>query len=387
MESCEISGDFPQYQNCDGSAPNEFRRSPRTCYNGRFLIPTQLESAEKTMNYLDPPAELTPVPVYTPSSHDALPKPSAPSKKRFQEVAARRRSAIERSGLRPGTYAELNGETFGGVKAVYDELVDELIDGLADLNAVDLCHRLYENHEVILGNILKAKYQSIPDILLGSPGQSGRQIQELWDRLAHLTEPTRWLLEIAVKHCKSGGIEAGNARFEYLVALAHAIFEWDSEWEYVAHGVVPHEVVVNEDFTIGTEQVPRTSRAWTAYRRALEPYKAREDRALADLSMRSPQAGRNVEKVANLPEFERLSQPLEAERGYSIADWVRFSWGLADSFGATEYCKRTRVSKFSRFMATEWHLPKDRLMNLLVDHGLSRETVADVDMDKLRPME
>ena len=310
-----------------------------------------------------------------------------PSRKRFEEVDALRRSSIERSGLRPGTYTELKGDLYGSVTAVYDDLVRELLDSLRGLDAVDLCFRLYKIHEEILGNILKVKHQSLPDIMLGNPAQSTRQILGLWDRLSHLTEPIRWLIEITVKHCGSSGIRAGNARVEYLITLAHAISEWDGAWEYVSCGVVPHEVVVLDDFTIGTEAIPRTSKAWAAHRQALQPYLVKADREWAELSMQPQQRSTDIEQVASLPEFEKLSQPLETERGYSIADWVRFTWGLVDSFGDTEYCKLTKVTRLARFLAEEWNLPSDRLTNLLVDHGLSRETVADVEMDKLRPME
>ena len=341
------------------------------------------------MTYHGPIPDLVGIPVHTPSSHEALPELPVPFWRRFQEVDALRRSSIEKAGMRPGTYTELDSELVGRITAVYCDLVDELTDNLRGLEAVYLCHRLYKRHEEMLGHILKAKHQTVPDIFRGNPARASRQVDELWKRLAPHTESIRWLIEIAVKHCDTPGIEPGNAKIEYLIALAHAIFEWDGAWEYIARGVVPHAVVVHEDFSLSPEPTRRTHRALTSYQRALEYYTVREDRRWADSTM-VPTNGAgevDIESVANLPEYKRLSQPLETERGYSMADWLRFSWGLLGSFEATEYCKLTKVSRLPRFLTGEWHVPKDRLMNLLVDHGLSRETVADVHMDNLRPAE
>ena len=38
-------------------------------------------------------------------------------------------------------------------------------------------------------------------------------------------------------------------------------------------------------------------------------------------------------------DLKELDEPLTLERGYSMSDWIRFSWGLIDSFSFDEYLR------------------------------------------------
>ena len=338
------------------------------------------------LNYQDIPDSWVGIPVNVPSSYKNLPDPRAPSKRRFSEVATLRRSLVENAGLYPGTYRILDDRLFGRVKDVLAGLTDCLISELSGLDVVYICQRLYRRHEEFLGQILKLKHGSVPDIVFGDATQTAMDRLRLWERVSPLTEATRWLIEISVKHCDSPGTRPGNAKLDYLIALAHAIYEWDAVWEYIVYGVIPHELTIGSDFAVTARPTARTNDVLDVYHKALKPHLAEKDREWAD-SVQPPQAQITSDDVTATPEFRMLNQPLEEERGYSMSDWIRFSSGLIDSFGATEYCRLTKVSKLSRFLSNKWNISPERLERLLTDHALSKEALADVEMDKLRPME
>lgn len=275
---------------------------------------------------------------------------------------------------------------FGSIEAVYNGLVAELLEHLTEIDAVDLCYQLYERHEVFLGNLLKVKHQSVPEIVTGNSTEARNRRLKLWGNTSTLTESTRWLVEIVVKHCESPGKRAGNAKVDYLIALAQAIYWWDGIWEHLAHSVIPHELTIRDDFGTASNPTRRAKEAWQTYQRALQPYMVVEDRAWAE-SVQPPQEDVDLDELIEDPVFKRLDQPLREERGYSLGDWVHFSFGLVDFLRSTEHCKITRKTKLSQFLSHNWDVPSDRFDNLLVDHGLSKDTLADIEMAKLRPME
>ena len=335
--------------------------------------------------------------INVPSSFESLPdKLRVPPKIRFQEVEELRQKIIENAGMQPGTYSSLESEMFPQIKGVFDGLMDILMGELSDLNALDICVRLYERHEEFLEYMLKSKYESIPGYSNdGLVQQLSLSREQAWYNISPLTESIRWLIEIAVKFCKSSmGDRAGGKKLDQLIVLAYEIFHWDSLWENIAHGVIPHEITLEADSSATLALTPRAVRIREANTRASKPAMINDNRQWADDALglsgediTADRAGWMVDRVSALPEYKILSGPLEAERGYSIDDWLRFSYGLLDSFEAREYFKAIKADKLASFLSSKWGLPSDRFENLLADMGLSNRLVDDMSIDRLRPVE
>ena len=82
-----------------------------------------------------------------------------------------------------------------------------------------------------------------------------------------------------------------------------------------------------------------------------------------------------------------LDEALLEERGYTLSDWGRFSLGVLDSFSSDEYRKVVKPTTLKSHLSSNWNLDRERIPFLLRDHGLSRETVRDIDIKLLRPVE
>lgn len=326
------------------------------------------------------------IPVRIPSSYESLPAPRVPSDRRFREVDSVRRSLIKKAGLIPGTYTSLDSGLFVPVAEVLDGLTDHLIGLLTKYDIVDLSMRLYTRHEELLGHVLKAKYYSIPDTLYGDASRAAMDSHALWQKVTPLTEPIRWLIEIGVKNGQSHGIRSGNAKIDYLIVLANVIYLWDASWEHVLHGIVPHEVRIDQDFTVTPRPTDRANKILSVYREALRSHLAEGDKEWAD-AIQQPRRNLTVDQLMDEPSHKILDAPLEQERGYSMADWFRFSAGLIDSFDPTKYCQITKVSKLSNLLSQKWDVEPDRLEHILIDHGLSSRVLDNIEMHKLRPME
>ena len=336
------------------------------------------------------------VPVMTPLSFSSLPeKLDFPPKRRFDEVALLRRQVIENSGLRPGTYSAIEPDVRRQVESVLDSLTVLLTEELSTANALDLCARLYRRHEEALGHMLRSNYDSIPTFLSGHNVQQTIERQEMaWFRISPFTESMRWLIEMSVKFSQaSAGETIGGRKFDWLIILAYEIHQWDTIWENILHDVIPHQVTVNGDFTLTLGLTPRARAIQKAHMNACMPGRVKGNREWAveairrnDTIITAERGAAIVERTATLPEYKILSRALEAERGYSVRDWLKFACGLLDSFDATGYFKVINLAKLDSFLSSKWNLSSDRLENLLVDHGLSGKTVSSTPVDRLRPM-
>ena len=335
--------------------------------------------------------------INVPSSFESLPdKLRLPPKIRFQEVEELRQKLIENSGMQPGTYWTLEREMFPQIRGVFDGLMNVLVDELSDLNALDLCVRLYGRHEEFLEYMLKSKYKSIPGYFNdGLVQQLSLSREQAWYRISPLTESIRWLIEIAVKFCKSSrGDRAGGKKLDQLIVLAYEIYQWDSVWENIAHRVIPHEITLDAGSSVTLAATPRGMRIRDANTRASKPGMIDDNRQWASDTLElsgeeitTEKADWMVDRVSALPEYKILSGPLETERGYSIDNWLRFSYGLLDSFEAHKYFKVIRADKLASFLSSKWGVPPGRFENLLVDMALSKRLLANMDIDRLRPVE
>ena len=87
-----------------------------------------------------------------------------------------------------------------------------------------------------------------------------------------------------------------------------------------------------------------------------------------------------------MPEVQILEEPLERERGYKFSEWLRFIYGLIDSFEAPEYFKTIGSKNLSRFLYRKWGLGSQQFQRILVDHALSKETIQHLNVSDLEPV-
>ena len=322
----------------------------------------------------------------SPSSFSALPVPRFPSKTQCDYIQDLKRTLVESSGIQPGIYSSLDSSLFDGVDAVYAGLKSKLLEELTGVDVLDLCIRLYKRHEELLGLILKSQHNLAALRKFGDSRGSPMEIQILWESLSPYTESIRWLIEIAVKHCDSPGKNAKESRLDLLIELARSIVEWDMIWEIISHKVIPHEVIVDNDFFAKAQPTPKADKAWQAYRRALMPGMAESERDQFEL-FQSPRNEMSLEDIMDRTGLKELDEPLMQERGYNMNDLVKFFLGLTDSFGEREYFRSPRQSNVVSFLSGKWKLDPQRLERLFLDYGLSGQTLVDVDSSKMLPVE
>ena len=330
------------------------------------------------------------IPVSRPSSFDVLPAIRIPAESEVARVERLKQSLIRECGIKPGIYSEIEKGLHPRIVAVYDSLIQALLQELSGVDAFDLCICLYERNEEYLGYLFRAHFDlAAQRKLLDSPGSSMRN-QWLWERLSPYTESIRWLIEITLKYCDMQGQRVRAAKFDRLVELARAIYEWDLVWEHIYRNVLPHHLTVGPDFSVASELTRWTSRVREQYQRALMPTmedgeKEEFERFQAQKEKLTSQ--QSSEKIVDTLKSMGLEEALLEEREYTLSDWGRFSLGVLDSFSSDEYRKVVKLTTLESHLSSNWNLDRERIPSLLRDHGLSRETVRGIDIKQLRPVE
>jgi hypothetical protein len=212
----------------------------------------------------------------------------------------------------------------------------------------------------------------------------------LWERLSPYTESIRWLIEITLKHCDMQGQRVGAAKFDLLIELARAIYEWDLVWEQIYRNVTQHLLAIGPDFSVTSEFTRWTSRVRERYHRALLP--SMEDGEKEGFELYQDQESNLTpreasETITDTLQSMGLDEALMEERGYTLSDWGRFSLGLRGSFASNEYRKVWKLTTLESYLSLNWNLERQRIAPLLRDYGLSKETVQDIDIKQLRPVE
>ena len=330
------------------------------------------------------------MPVSRPSSYDVLPPMGILPKSEVNRVENLKRSLTQKCGIKPGTYTELGQGLHPKVETVYDGLMKTLLEELSEVDAFDLCIRLYQRHEEYLGYIFRAHYEIAARRQLLSSSESSIRNELLWERLSPYTESIRWLIEITLKHCDMQGQRVGAAKFDRLVELARAIYEWDLVWEQIYRNVLQHQLTVESDFTVTSELTRRTTRVREKYQRALMP--TMEDNENEEFKLYQNQEKKLTpqeasQKISDTLKSMGLDEALLEERGYSLSDWGRFSLGVLDSFASNEYRKVWKLTALESYLSLNWNIDRQRITYLLRDFGLSKETVQDIDINQLRPVE
>ena len=330
------------------------------------------------------------VPVSFPSSFDALPEISLPAKSEVVRVERIKRSIVQRCGIEPGTYSELTPRLHEQIEAVYDNLMQFLLDELSGVDAFDLCIRLYDRNEEYLGYLFRAHYLAATKrVVLGST-ESSMPIELLWERLSPYTESIRWLIEICLKYCDMQGQKIRSDKFDRIIELARVLCDWDGTWEQIYRNVIELQLVVGSDFSTSLQLTQWTNRVRRAYQLALMPTMAEsENEEFRQFQERRKDltAEKAGQEIANALVSMGLDDSLRRERGYGLSDWGRFYLGLLDSFSHDEYRKVIKLTSLESLLSSKWNLARDQVSSLLKDFGLSKETVRDIDNKRLRPVE
>ena len=225
--------------------------------------------------------------------------------------------------------------------------------------------------------------------LLGS-SESSIHIERLWERLSPYTESIRWLIEITLKHCERQGHRARVNKFDRLIELARALFEWDLNWEQIHRNVTQQHLMVGSDFSATPQLTRWTAKVRREYQRALMPTMAENEKEEFERfqnqlnKLTTQEASKNI--VATLKSMG-LDEALLEDRGYSLSDWGKFSLGLLESFDTDEYRRVAKLTTLESFLSRNWNLDPQRMPYLLRDFGLSKETVRDIPTRQLRPVE
>lgn len=327
-----------------------------------------------------------PTQIRLPSSLSHLPRPKYPQKRYMSEARDLAASLARLAGFSPGTYSSNNLPPFQQIQAVYDGLIRKIDAMIVGANVLGLCGTLYKRHEEITGHMVRRKHESVIDQMTGRDMSPSIEVEQQWSRIAPYTETLRWLIEYCVKTASPTSRKIGGSKIERLIAVAGTCFEWDLMWENINHrNVFSYELQVSSKFAITFYPTDQTRRAWHRFDAERFQYIQRSDSYLAK-SMRPPSPEFSMEKIINLPEVQILEDPMEHERGYKFSDWVRFACGLIDSFEAPQYFKTCGSKKLSTFMSRKWQLHPDRLERILIDHAMSRATVADLSAKDLEPV-
>ena len=331
------------------------------------------------------PNQLVPTLVRLPSSFSRLPQPTYPEKRRVLESRQLARRLVKNAGFAPGTYKSFEDVRFDQVEEVSHGLRREIDDLLTGADAIDLCATLYKRYEEITGHLVQLKHRAVLNQMRGMETGPSVDVDDRWAAIAPHTEALRWLIEYCVKRCSTNGRKIASGQIETLIALTGAFFEWDLIWENIAHQIFEIEFRIAKDFDFTWHPTDRTIRARRRFNAENLPYVQRSDQNLTNL-IKMPGPEFSMEKIVNLPEVQELEEPMELERGYKLSDWLRFAYGFIDSFESHEYFKSIGSKNLSAFLSRKWKLDPDRLQLILIDHAISKATVANLSSTDLEPV-
>ena len=221
---------------------------------------------------------------------------------------------------------------------------------------------------------------------LGHSDESSISNQILWEMLSPYTESIRWLIEVAVRYCAPKGTKVEGSTFDRIMELARAIFEWDMAWEPIVHKVIPHELIIGDDFSVTTQLTPRGIEAMDAYRNALMPGMAAAEQERFQM-FQSPPNELSIQDMIDRMDVKELDEPLRRERGYSMSDWIKLTFGLIDSFSFNEYWRAPKKADLVKLLSENSGLNPQKVDFLLQDYGLSSQLMSGIDIGEVLPVE
>jgi hypothetical protein len=325
-----------------------------------------------------------------PTSHKALPKLPTFDKEQLRAAADLERSVIQESGILPGTYTR-----FDDVKAlikVHDGLWDTLESELSKCDGLVICRRLYDELEVILGHLMREKYQTAEEQIRTSRTSGSQRRFDLWRAATPITEGIKFLLEMAVKCCGDQGLTSVASGLDFLVGLSARIVILDQHLETIYYQIVPYEITVAPDFGVHGGIGSTASVAFDGFEKHEKIHMAQADKEFLDQENEgflSKITGQEVklDDLRSFPEFVSLDRAMSEELGYGMFDYLSYVQGCMGLFGEREYLKIVAVPQLMKLLKRTVGLNREKVEAILRDHALSRATVEALTRRDMMPFE
>jgi hypothetical protein len=323
-----------------------------------------------------------------PTSLRALPKFPVPDEEQLQAAAELEKSFTQQSGILPGTYTQFND--LEALVKVHDRLWDRLESELRKYSNLVICKLLYERVEVILGHLIREKYQTAAEQISTGRTRGPQKQFDLWRAITPITEGIKFLLEMAVKCCGDQGLTSGASGLDFLIDLSARIVMLDQHLETIHYQIVPYEIIISPDFSVDGGIGSGTSAAIDEFEKHEKIHMAQADNDFIDQQNKGfldKITGQEVkvDDFRDFPEIITLDQAMTEELGYGMFDYLSFAKGCANLFGEKEYLKTIEVPRLTRLLRHAVGLNREKVESLLRDHALSRATVEALTREAVMP--
>ena len=319
-----------------------------------------------------------------PTSFEALPSFPRFNQKQLRAAGDLEKSFVRTEHLMPGRYS-----AFDEIKpliSVHDRMWNSLEAELHKLDRLDICKKLYQKLETILGHMNRFRYQAAADLTLTSRTEKSESHFDLWIKITPFTEGIKFLIEMSIKHCKAQGMICGGAKLDFLIGLSTRIVMLDANLDAIHGQVVPTVITVAPDFKISADLTDEAQLAFNNWRHLAKPHAAQSDRDLVDTLIESMGPKVKSGDLAVFPELVILDRAMVTELGYGFFDWLEYCRGCMDFFGENEFFKVKGMDRLYQHLKTTVGLDSHKMDLLIKDHGLSLATVEDLTRDDMMPM-
>lgn len=324
------------------------------------------------------------IPLSVPTSFQMLPKFSGFNQKSLQKAEELERSYVRECGLTAGIYTE-----FSDVKPlieVQDKLWNTLESRLCEMDRLTTCKSLYEKLEIIYGNLHQSKYDTAANPALAGRTDGSRKRLDMWGDITPYTEGIKFLIEMAMKHCTSDGVSAGD-QIDFLIALSSRIVMLDHHLDTICGQIIPYEIAISPDFGITAAVTSKASAAIEEWVRSKSVHAMEADREWIDMLGKINEPKIQVEDFTNFPELITLDKAMTEELDYGFFDWLKYMKGCMDFFDEKDFLKVTGMSRLSTHLQATVGLNSEKIELLLQDHALSETVLKNLTHSDIMPME
>ena len=233
---------------------------------------------------------------------------SRPSRDSMERSTRLLQQAIRDSGLSPGLYRKPHDVDYDKLSSVHVHLCETLEREIQELDALDLCSKLYRLHDAFLTSS-----------------------RILTNEQAILIHAVRSLIELAIRSCGSSELPIDEDHYDYLLSLGYQAIGWDAIWDQLSSPVFPQTIQIADDYSLKPIPNRQASKAVEDYKGYLST-RARlneihQDHPLIDLVMDS---GREpVARMLANSDIAGIDSCLDEQIGYSLADYITFVDALA----------------------------------------------------------
>lgn len=320
-----------------------------------------------------------------PSSLRSVPKFAGRSRTHRLEALEAEASLVKAAGLSRGTYRTM--EDMEPVIQVHDQLWTLLERELQAFDRISFCKRLYEKIEIVLAHMHLAKYQTAGHLALESHGEGSEKRFEAWRVITPFTEGMKFLLEMAVKHCRTDGLTIGRGKLDFLIEIASEIVMIDGVLDTLAAQIMPFEIIINENYLILSGTTREGQKAIESWTRAAKPHAIESDKNWIDALTKSMGPVIEIADIMSSPELQRLDTAMVNELGYGFVDWLNYVRGCIDYFESNEWIKAKHMERLRQHVSAFCRIETEALDLLLHDHSLSVSTVQHLSRNDMMPME